>query len=59
METSRISIFPLLYNYWIEKKKIQNTKHKTKQNNFKTCDTIREDFNPDNVAISLWLVFMK
>ena len=37
METSRISIFPLLYNYRIKKKKT-----------FKTCGTIREDFNPDS-----------
>ena len=23
------------------------------------CGTIREDFNPNNVAMSLWLVFVK
>ena len=30
-----------------------------KQTNFKMCGTIREDFNPNNVAMSLWLVFVK
>ena len=40
METSRISIFPLLYNYRIKNKKKKKT--------FKTCGTIREDFNPDS-----------
>ena len=34
METSRISIFPLLYNYRIKNKKQKNSK--------------REDFNPDS-----------
>ena len=38
METSRISILPLLYNHRIKKNK----------KNFKTCGTIREDFNPDS-----------
>ena len=39
METSRISIFPLLYNYRIKK---------IKKNKSKTCGTIREDFNADS-----------
>ena len=30
-----------------------------KQTNFKMCGTIREDFYPNNVAMSLWLVFVK
>ena len=30
-----------------------------KKKNFKTCGSIREDFNPNNVAMNLWLVFIK
>ena len=30
-----------------------------KLTNFKMCVTIREDFNPNIVAMSLWLVFVK
>ena len=37
------------YNYQIKKT----------QTNVKMCGTIREDFNPNNVAMSLWLVFIK
>ena len=53
------------YNYQWENQGFQsslfcyNYQMKKKKKNFKTCGTISEDFNPNNVAMSLCLVFVK